>query len=49
MSKSQKYSSELIEELKLLAEAFIADAEAFIADAEALIDEYKKEEHHGRN
>ena len=42
MSKSPKYSNELLDELKLLTEAFIADAEA-------LIDEYKKEEHHGRN
>jgi hypothetical protein len=37
---SNKYKSELIEELKLLAEAFIADAEA-------LIEDYKEE--HGRN
>ena len=41
MSKSPKYSNELLNELKLLTEAFIADAEA-------LINEYKEEEH-GRN
>lgn len=37
---SNKYKSELIEELKLLTEAFIADAEA-------LIEEYQED--HGRN
>ena len=40
MSKSPKYSNELLNELKLLTEAFIADAEA-------LIEEYQEE--HGGN
>lgn len=32
MSKKPKYSNELLDELKLLAEAFIIDAEALIED-----------------